>query len=251
MNETPPQLVDALARLDQARENYMSLAHELNEFLYEYVKGMVRGYNEETESFVLRLRHPKESFLSGRPVVLTSQIVENLRTALDYMIFELSVLNEPDLNERGPQFVIAEDESTFISQAKTRLRYLTAEQKDFIEQIQPYRGNKMLALLGELAIQGKHRRLLSLQDVTGLKIVSAEISRQEEYKDYFVYPMGKGHATFAKPMQKPVFLLMERYDVMHLLNSMIAHVGDILRVSYCFFQGRPLHLTILRADQES
>ena len=61
---------------------------------------MVKGFDGESENFVLQLRHPKESNVKGRPRVLISQIVENLRTALDYMIFQLSVLNEPHLKER-------------------------------------------------------------------------------------------------------------------------------------------------------
>ena len=249
-HETPPQLGDALARIDQAKENYVSLAYALDEFLYNYVKGMVKGFDPETEGFVLQLRHPKESDVSGGPVVLASQIVESLRTALDYMIFQLSVLNEPRLNEREPQFVIADNESQFDSQAKTRLRHLTAEQKSFVEQIQPYNGNGMLALLGEIAVQGKHRRLLSLQDVTGLEIYLAEMTKQEEFKECFVYPMEEGLATFARPKDKPVFLMIEKYDAMPLLKTLIGHVEDILRLSYCFFQGRPLRLTILKVEEE-
>ena len=53
------------------------------------------------------------------------------------MIFELSVLNEPNLNERVPQFVIADSESEFDRQAKNRLRYLTDEQKSLLNRYSP------------------------------------------------------------------------------------------------------------------
>ena len=132
MHEVPPELADALARIDQAKENYISLAREMDEFLYNYVKGMVKGLDRKTGNFVLQLRRPKESNVRGKPRVLVTQIVENLRTALDYMIFELSVLNERELNERLPQFVVADSESDFARQAKRRLRYLTDEQKSFV-----------------------------------------------------------------------------------------------------------------------
>ena len=245
-HDPPPQLVDASARLNQAKENYASLAHELNEFMYDYVKGMVNSKPDESGNFSLRLRHPKESNVIGRPVVLISQIVENLRTTLDYMIFELSLLNEPDLNERVPQFVIADSRFDFEREAKTRLRHLTTEQKSFVEQLQPYNGNWMLALLGELAIQGKHRRLLSLRDNTGLDIYFCGIEKWEEYQDCFIYPLEKGKAIFAKPKDQPVFLLTEKYDAMPTLKKMIEHTADIVRVSYCFFRGLPLELTITR-----
>ena len=165
-HEAPAELADALARIDQAKQNRFHLRRGLRDFLYEYVKGMVKSRNRATGDFVLKLRYPKESIISGAPKVMVGQIVENLRTALDYLVFELSVKNDPELNERVPQFVIADDEADFQRQAKRRLRYLTDEQTGFVEQLQPYNGNQMLALLREMAGKGKHRRLLSLRDRT-------------------------------------------------------------------------------------
>ena len=247
MPETPPELADAWARIDQAKENYISLAREMNEFLYKYVKGMMKGRDRESGNFVLQLRHPKESNVKGKPRVLVAQIVENLRTALDYMIFELSVLNEPNLNERVPQFAIADNKSSFEGQAKKRLRYLTDEQKSFVEQIQPYHGNGTLALLRKLAGRGKHRRLLSIRDQTGFDIYFAEMAKKEEYKDCFVYPMEEGQAMFAKPKGRGVLVLIDKYDAMPTLKTMIEHAADIVRVSFCFFEGRPLKLSILKS----
>ena len=68
--ETPPQLVDAVARIGQAGADYVSLTHELNEFLYEFVKGMVKPPGPDNENFALQLRHPDEGIVSGRPGVL-------------------------------------------------------------------------------------------------------------------------------------------------------------------------------------
>ncbi len=245
-HEAPVELVDALARIDQAKQNWFHLRRELHDFLYEYVKGMVKGRDRATGNFVLRLRHPKESVIRGTPKVLVGQIVENLRTALDYLVFELSVKNVPELNERVPQFVIAEDESDFRRQAKRRLRYLTDEQRGFVGQIQPYTGNQMLALLGEMAGKGKHRRLLSLRDRTGMQIYFAEMSKEGEFDDCFVYPVEKDHAFFARPTGDPAFLLMDEFDAIPILKEMIGHVEDVVRVAYCFFEGTPLRLTIVR-----
>ena len=246
IHETPPELEDATARIEQAKHNYVSLEEELNRFLYDYVKGMVKGFDRESGNFVLQLRHHRESNVKGRSRVLVSQIVENLRTALDYMIFQLSVLNEPHLNERLPQFVIAETEPDFQRHARTQLRYLNYEQKSFVEQIQPYRGNKMLTLLGKMTNAGKHRRLLSIQDRTGFDIYFAEMEKRDEYKGCFVYPAEKRCAVFARPKGPGTVLLMDRYDAMPTLKGMIEHAEDILLVSFCFFQGRPLKLKIVR-----
>ena len=155
-------------------------------FLYEYVKGMVKERDKETGAFVLQLRHTRESNTRGRPLVLVSQVVENLHFALDYMVFELSGLNEPGFDERVPQFVIVDSEAAFEDQAKNRLQYLTDEQTRFIEQLQPYNGGGMLALLKDMAVQGKHRHLLTLQDSTGWDIYFADMAKVEEYRDCFV-----------------------------------------------------------------
>ena len=238
---------DALARIEQAKNNYESLAGQLEMFLYEYVKGMVKERDRETGNFVLQLRHPQESDIRGRPLVLVSQVVENLHFALDYMIFELSRLNDPGFDERVPQFVIADSEAAFKEQAKNRLRYLTDEQMGFIEQLQPYNGGEMLALLKDMAVQGRHRHLLTLQDSTGWDIYLADMARLEEYKGCFVYPVEEGHAVFARPKGKPMFLLLGKYDAIGLLGVMIQLVWDILGASYCFFQSLPFKLNIIRA----
>ena len=246
VHDAPPELEDALARIDQAKENYISLTQEIHDFLYKYVKGMKKGFNPETGNFGLQLRHPKDSNVRGRPRVLVTQIVENLRTALDYMVFQLSLLNEPDLDERVPQFVIADSEDNFERQAKRRLRHLTDEQRRFVEQIQPYHGNAMLALLGQIANAGKHRRLMSIQDATGFDIYFAEMEKKEQFEDCFVYPMEKGQAVFARPKGPGTVLLMEKYDAMPTLKNMIGHAEDLLRLSYCFFQERPFKLSIIK-----
>ena len=240
------ELEDALARIEQAKDNYERLAGQLESFLYEYVKGMVKERDRETGNFVLQLRHPRESNVRGRPLVLVSQVVENLHSALDYMVFELSRLNAPGFKESVPQFVVADSAAAFAEQAKNRLRYLTEEQIGFIEQLQPYNGGAMLALLKEMAGRGKHRNLLSLEDSTGWDIYFADMDQLEEYQDCFIYSVEEDHAFFARPKGKPAFLLLGKYDAIGILGAMIQLVWDILRASYCFFQGLPFKTKIIR-----
>ena len=247
MHAVPEQLVDAWTRLYRAKENYVVLTDEIAKFMYEYVKGMVRGWNPETGGFVLQLRDPRESAMTGRPRALVVDIIEDLRAALDYMVFELSALNAPDLNEKVPQFVIADTKKEFDRQSKRWLRYLTDEQKtEFIEKLQPFNGNPMLGTLRDIAGQSKHRRLLSLHDNSGWDIYMAEASKSQNYKDYFMYPMEKGSAIFARPKTCKIILL-EKYDAMKVLKTMAEHVGDIVRLSHCFFEGRPFKIEIIRS----
>ena len=73
-HEAPPQLEDALARIEQAKANYRSFANEMEKFFYEYIGGMLKGFEDE-KNFVIQLRHPKESEVKGAPGVLVGQIV--------------------------------------------------------------------------------------------------------------------------------------------------------------------------------
>lgn len=244
VDEPPLELADALDRVDQAKENLVSLREELNKFLNSYVRSMLGGW-AAADRFVLLVRHPSERILTGRQRVLTAQILEHLRTALDYMVFQLSVLNTPDLTEHVPQFIIADDESQFHAQAKRRLRYLTDEQRSLVERLQPYHGNELLGLLATLTGQGKHRYLPLLLDSTSLDIGFGELAQQDSHQDCLMYPVGNGSAVFVKPQDTPMFLLADKYDALAYLNAISAHVEGILRASYCFFQGRPLRLNIV------
>ena len=164
IRNVPTQLADTWTRLHRAKDNYETLVREVNIFMYDHVKGMIKGWDPKKQSFVLRLRHPRESVMTGTPRALVVDIVEDLRSALDYMVFELSALAAPDLNEKVPQFVIADTKRDFDQQSK-RLRYLTREQKsEFIERLQPFNGNHILGLLRDISGQSKHRRLLSVRD---------------------------------------------------------------------------------------
>ncbi len=103
-------------------QDYLSLADEMDKFLYEYVKGMIKGFDRKTGSFVLQMRTPEDSSVTGNPNVLVSQILEGLRAALDYSTFAMSKRNHSDLNERIPQFVIADSKTIFNQQAKSKLK---------------------------------------------------------------------------------------------------------------------------------
>ena len=164
----PSELEDALSRLNSTVEDYALLQQEMDKFLYRYVGGMIKGFNPTTGNFVLQLRHPKESIVSGRPKVLTVQIAEHLRSVLDYVVFELSAKNNPGLNKRQPQFVMADDRATFKKESKRRLRHLKDVERTFVEQLQPYHGNWILRVMRDPTGKSKHRRLLSVRDMTSL-----------------------------------------------------------------------------------
>lgn len=236
LHETPQELEDSVARIAQAWSNYGFLETALSKFLYEYVKGMVKGRGPADGGYSLHVRPPSDDIVKGQPKVLVAQVAENLRSALEYMIFELSMLNDPSLDEWIPQFPITKTKDEFTAQAKGRLKYLSNDQIKFVERQQPYHGNLMLSLLAEITNPSKHRRLASLRDDTDLGIYFAEITRKEEFADHFVYPMEGGMAIFAKPMDGQTFILLNKYDALPTLNNMIKTVTLIVKDSGQFFR---------------
>lgn len=241
----PPELADAVARIDQAKHNLAEFTQEMDRFFYRYIGGMIKG-GDGAGTYTLQLRHPRDSIVDGRPKVLVAQIVENVRTALDYLVFELSSWNTDDFNERSPQFVIADSKQAFRRLAERRLQYLTDAQVDFIERLQPFNGNWLLALLRDLAGSGKHRRLLRIEDRCSFDITLANLSQKDKYAGHFVYPMDDHAAIFAKA-RDDVILLMDKYDAIIALKELISHAETVLRLSAPLFQGRPVRVSLVQA----
>lgn len=236
ITRTPKELDDALARIEMSKRDFQSLRNELEEFLYDYIRGMIRNEKPEDGAFTLRFRRFEDSLVKGVKSVFVAQIVENLRTSLDYMVFELSKKNDPNLNERVPQFPILNSNKNFGRQVKKSLRYLSNEQLNFIDDVQPYKQDNILRILGEMTRPTKHRHLIYLRDNTSFHIYLSEITRKDEYEGYFFYPLAEGAAFFAKPMGEPSFVLLDQYDALPLLESMIVGVSRIVYASSRFFQ---------------
>ncbi len=236
---TPEELADAFARLSQAAEDYNSFVGEIDRFFYDYFAGMKTG-PDEGGAFV-QLRPPLDSVMQGRPQVLVAQIVEHLRAALDRMVFALSAQENQQLNEKVPQFVIAETPEDFRSQAR-RLRYLTTEQRGFIEDLQPYQeGRGILRVLADMVNASKHRRLVWAADCSGCEVIFAERSTRDQYQGYFEFPIGGTNSSlFVKREGRRAVTLGDRnsddrYDALALLSGMIEAVSTILGSSVRFF----------------
>lgn len=204
--------------------------------MYDYVKGIVKGRDSTGRGYALQVRPQSDDIVKGQPKVLVAQVAENLRSALDYMVFELSTVNCPSLDEWIPQFPITRTREEFDTQAKRRLKYLSNDQINFIEKQQPYHGNHVISLLTEITNPSKHRRLASLRDDTDIGIYLAEITREEEFPDHFVYPMERGMAMFVGPMDEKSFILLNKYDAVPTLNNMIKTVTLIVKASGQFFR---------------
>ena len=118
---------------------------EAEHFVYRYVKGTLRGFDaRDATQFKLQLPKPTDSCMTGRPRVLAAEIVEGVRSALDYIVFALSLRNNPEMKPRHPKFVIADDKASFDAQAKVALKHLGDSERAFVEALQPFSTNNSM-----------------------------------------------------------------------------------------------------------
>ena len=101
---------------------------------------------------------------------ISGEIIHELRSALDNLIYEASRRNNNGVEVRRTQFVIADDEASYRRQ-EWRLKKLTEQQKSKVESVQPYNNDdKWASLLSGLSNRDKHRYPITLYNHAGINI---------------------------------------------------------------------------------
>lgn len=86
-----------------------------------------------------------------------NETVQALRTALDYLIYELGCFDAKGIVD-GTQFPIVDVEKNFPGEVTRHLRGLSQRHIAAIEALQPYRGVDWTRRLRDLSNPGKHRQ---------------------------------------------------------------------------------------------
>lgn len=97
--------------------------------------------------------------------LLTSEIVQHLRAALDYLAYNLVWLDAgpPDRGrERSIHFPVVRDEARWKAEAKGRLPGVTHEHLAIIREYQPFAGCDWTETLALLAMIDRHRFILDV-----------------------------------------------------------------------------------------
>jgi hypothetical protein len=141
-------LADAELRVSRAEEHVVDIRGRLDRWGKEQDHGV-----RQTREGLVRLRQ------SGPPLprmvnLVLGEAVQNLRTALDYLVYGLSWLDSGVHHERT-QFPIADLESSFESQ-RHRLAGLADNHVSAIQDLQPFAGCEWTAALRDASNQDKH-----------------------------------------------------------------------------------------------
>ena len=160
--------------LDGANEKVNGAIERLDE-----LKPLILDFRNEKRNGVTYSRSPGTIILNGKPqqVVLgeastrifptplklnrlIGEVIQNLRSSLDYLVYELTCHDAKSVIEKT-QFPVAELEKTFMEQLKryNLIGHLSPEHIAMIVQLQPYKKCNWTKKLTDLSNPEKHKTL--------------------------------------------------------------------------------------------
>jgi hypothetical protein len=154
-------LESALARTRRAREHIVDLIARITAIRQEQHNAISWTWDTDPEhlgepTLVVDRYVP----IPGQLGILIGEICYNLRSALDYLIYELAILDSGKIVD-GTQFPIEDKPKGFAHRQKRGwLNGLNASHVAAIEALQPYRGCNWTALLRDISNPDKHRHLV-------------------------------------------------------------------------------------------
>ena len=152
-------LADAEAKLDRAGEHLKTFMREARAFREKDSHTVAGDTQRHTGAYVLRVE-PKK--IPPRLGVIAGDVLNNLRPALDYLVYALAYLDSEGKPADGTQFPICDTAALFREKKNVWLKGLSPEHIAAIEGLQPYDGRKeqfWLRWLRDLHNPDKHRHL--------------------------------------------------------------------------------------------
>lgn len=160
-------LAGAEAKLARAGEHLKTFMKEARLFREKDAYTITGDTNVHSRAYVLQVE-PKK--VPPRLGAIAGDVLNNLRPALDYLVFALSYLDTEGEPADGTQFPICDTAAYFREKKGLWLKGLSPEHVAAIEGLQPYDGRKeqvWLRWLRDLHNPDKHRHLSVLATEVG------------------------------------------------------------------------------------
>ena len=154
----PRQLQGAVARVERARRQMDELRSVIDQFQGYQYDLIQPWFDEDKGSFALKMPRPDTLAVPAEASIIVGEVVYNLRSALDYLVYELSKSNT-GRSRSGTQFVITDRSEDFGRLKKNMLKGLSPQQISIIEKLQPYHNVAWTKALTMLSNPDKHREL--------------------------------------------------------------------------------------------
>jgi hypothetical protein len=151
-------LQGAFERVERAAKHLVELEGEIAFFRQVYLHAIGVKFDPDppykiSPSVSKNFTHP--SNLIG---IIIGEICYNLRAALDYLVYELAILDSGSVQDRT-QFTIEETPKKFRGQINRQLIGLNPVHIAAIERLQPYNGCYWTKLIAEISNPDKHRQI--------------------------------------------------------------------------------------------
>ena len=181
----------------------------------------------------VRLPHD-DDLVPHEAQAIAGEIIHDLRSALDNLIYEVSRRNNTNVEVEQTQFVVSGDEESYRNQQR-RLRGLTEEQQRKVESIQPYNTeDKWASLLSDLSNRDKHRYLIALYNHSRITVSVRD------------------HETILRS-DPPNWTLAGKYPPIEAINTLLYRVCEVVKDFYPeserFFPTLPHQSELISIDE--
>jgi hypothetical protein len=223
-------LDDAFLRIDRADEHLADLKEAIDRYLKAHPNAFVVRVEGMTVSPMAMPSKPPPRTTG----ILIGEFAQNLRTALDYLAFQLAWFDSGPSAERRTQFLI-EDRPKGFKDRKRFLEGLSPTHVAMIERLQPYNGAKWLAILRDISNTDKHNVLDVLSGAQSTGMIAVGLSDAE----------AKALGGFRRPGDKvgmyykfpPVIMFRNKMPVLQILELLKSETRALLETFKPEFKG--------------
>lgn len=190
-----PTFESARLKIERAESQARNLYDQATEFFFTREEPSYRiEFERDTDPRKWRaifrlLKKPPDDW----PILL-GEIVHNLRSALDHLVYEASALDEDGMPLKGTEYPIFMDEKLFRDRGLWRIRGLNDATRAFVVKYQPFAHSDpkvipYLWLLQQLSNTDKHRLLNIVafpHEVAGFRLFYARRNNKPLTRDHVV-----------------------------------------------------------------
>jgi hypothetical protein len=221
----------AVERVKRPHEHLGDLRSRLAPFLDK--EDVPAVYADVWETIDSDIRPRMRLQASLRFPILVGEICYNLRTALDYLIYELTKLDTgpPQYKTQFPIEGGKGGEKRFINARETLLRGLCERHVACIEGLQPYKGCDWTEALKTISNPDKHREVTPSKGAIKIYLL---VRGEDSAFDAFDAPIWRaphpktGEIVEMKPHITGIMTFLDGTPVVETLEKLILKVGETL-----------------------
>lgn len=231
-------LSDAFMRLERAGEHFEELQREIATYVDANERFSLIKVEGQAATALMPPAPPPAQI-----GVIAGEVIYNLRAALDYLVYQLAILDSgKEVN--GTQFPIEAKPQGFKARRKTYLRGVNESHIAAIEALQPYNGADWTRVLRQLSNFDKHRAL----QIMGIQSQGVRISiggTEDEARAFGGFRMPGDNVA----MYYPASLLVTFPDgtrVEEPLQTLLTETRETLETFNPDFEGHTREVTMNR-----